>query len=159
MPQDIWDERTGLGVLQASIAGDLPAPPIHQLTGLALTSATDGEVAFELPGSPWLCAPPRGRDQGGAVAMLAEAAVSGAIQTRLPAATALASIDLKVNFLRPFAADGREAVARGAVVQVGRRIAVANARVLDADSKAIAVATGSAMLLPGRPASLGAVES
>jgi uncharacterized protein (TIGR00369 family) len=90
------------------------------------------------------------------VALLAEAGLSGAIQTTLPAGTALAPVDLKVNYLRPLAADGRRALARGRVVHSGRRIAVASAEVLDADGKPVAVATGSAMLLPGRPASLAA---
>jgi hypothetical protein len=35
---------------------------------------------------------------------------------------------------------------------------VAGAEVLDADGKTVAIATGSAMVLPGRPASLGALE-
>jgi uncharacterized protein (TIGR00369 family) len=72
----------------------------------------------------------------------------------MPAGTAIAPVDLKVNYLRPLAADGRLAHARGRVVHSGRRIAVAGAEVFDADGKAIAVATGSAMVLPGRAASL-----
>jgi acyl-coenzyme A thioesterase PaaI-like protein len=35
------------------------------------------------------------------------------------------------------------------VIHAGRRIAVANSEVTDADGRRIAVATGSAMLLPG----------
>jgi uncharacterized protein (TIGR00369 family) len=133
-------------------------PPIHYLTGLAIRSASADAVEFTLPATEWLCAPLRGRVQGGAVALLAETALSAAIQARLPAATALAPIDLKVNYLRPLAADGREAVGRGVVQHAGRRIAVASAEVFDADGKPIAIATGSAMVLAGRPASLGAFE-
>jgi uncharacterized protein (TIGR00369 family) len=140
---------SGLEVLRAQIAGELPDPPIHYLTGLTLTSASEDEAAFELPASEWLCAPPRGRAQGGTVALAAEAALSAAIQTRLPAGTTLASVDLKVNFLRPLAADGRIALARGRLVHAGRRIAVAGAEVLDADGRTVAVATGSAMLRDG----------
>jgi uncharacterized protein (TIGR00369 family) len=72
----------------------------------------------------------------------------------MPAGTAIAPVDLKVNYLRPLAADGRLARAHGRVVHSGRRIAVAAAEVSDADGRPIAVATGSAMVLPGRPASL-----
>jgi acyl-coenzyme A thioesterase PaaI-like protein len=36
----------------------------------------------------------------------------------------------------------------------GRRTAVATSEVRDADDRLIALATGSAMLLPGRPAAL-----
>ena len=96
---------------------------------------------------------------GGSVALLAESALSAAIQTTVPAGSALAPIDLKLNYLRTLAADGCVATASGVVVHAGRRLAVANGEVLDADGRRIAVATGSAMLLPGRPASLGAVEA
>jgi uncharacterized protein (TIGR00369 family) len=156
--QDVWDRVPGLEVLEALIAGKLPMPPIHYLMGLTVVSASDEGADFTLPATEWLCAPARRRVQGGAVATLAEAALSGAIQARLPAATALAPMDLKVNYLRPLPADGRLAHANGQVQHIGRTIAVANAEVLDADGRPIAVATGSAMVLPGRPASLGALE-
>jgi uncharacterized protein (TIGR00369 family) len=133
-------------------------PPIHYLTGLTVHSASAQAVEYALPAGEWLCAPLRGRVQGGAVALLAESALSSAIGARLPPATALAPMDLKVNYLRPLAADGRTALGRGVVQHIGRRIAVASAEVLDDDGKTVAIATGSAMVLPGRPASLGALE-
>jgi uncharacterized protein (TIGR00369 family) len=156
--QDVWDRMTGLEVLRGQLAGELPMPPIHCLTGLTVHSASTQAVEFTLPATEWLCAPLRGRVQGGAVGLLAEAALSAAIQARLPAGTALAPMDLKVNYLRPLSADGRTALARGVVQHVGRRLAVAGADVFDADGKTVAIATGSAMVLPGRPASLGALE-
>jgi uncharacterized protein (TIGR00369 family) len=156
LDQDVWQRLTGLEVLLAQLGGELPLPPIHYLTGLTLVAAAPGEVTLTMPASEWFCAPPRERVQGGSVALLAEAALSSAIQAQLPAATALAPVDLKVNYLRPLAADGRSARADGHVVHAGRRIAVGRAEVLDADGSPVAVATGSAMILPGREASLGA---
>ena len=123
-----------------------------------MTAVSDREATFVLPASEWLSAAPPGRVQGGAIALLADAALSTAIQTTLPARTALSPIDLKVNYLRPLASDGREATARGTVYHAGRRIAVAHAAVHDADGKRVALATGSAMILPGRTASLASVE-
>jgi uncharacterized protein (TIGR00369 family) len=157
--QDAWDRLSGLEVMRARLAGELGATaPISQLTGLRLTAVAEREANFVMPASGWLCAPPPGRVQGGAVALLAETALSAAIQTTLPAKTAVAPIDLKVNYLRPLASDGREATARGTVVHAGRRIAVAHAEVHDADGKQVALATGSAMILPGRTASLASIE-
>ncbi len=156
--QEVWDRLSGIEVLRAQLSGELPMPPVHYLTGLKIASVDSDEVVFEMPATQWLCAPRRKRVQGGAVATLAETALSAALQTRLPPRTALAPIDLKVNYLRPLGADGRCATARGSGVHAGRRIAVANAEVLNADGKPVAVATGSAMILPDRPASLGAVE-
>ncbi len=156
LSEDVWQTTSGLGVLLGQLAGELPMPPIHHLTGLRPTTAAQDEVRFVMPASEWLCAPAARRVQGGAVALLAETALSAAIQTRLPAGTAFAPVDLKVNYLRPLTADGRLARADGRVVHSGRRIAIAGAEVFDADGKPIALATGSAMLLPGRAASLRA---
>jgi uncharacterized protein (TIGR00369 family) len=152
--QDVWERLTGLEVLRAQLAGELPSPPIQHLTGLRVTEAASGNATYAMPASEWLCAPVRSRVQGGAVALLAEAGLSGAIQTTVPARTALAPIDLKINYLRPLAADGAPATATGRVLHSGRRVAVATAEVAGADGRAVAVATGSAMLLPGRVVAL-----
>jgi uncharacterized protein (TIGR00369 family) len=152
--QATWDRLSGLEVLTGQLAGELPLPPIHHLTGITVRAAADGEVTFAMPATRWLCAPPAGRLQGGMVATLAETALSSAIQTTLGPGTALAPVDLKVNYLRPAADDGRDLTAHGKVMHRGRRIAVATSEVLDADGRRVALATGSAMVLPGRAASL-----
>lgn len=152
--QDTWNRLSGLEVVQAAIARELPRPPIHHFIGIDVRAASVGEATFALPATEWLTAPPPGRLQGGVVALLAETALSTAIQTTLPAGTALAPIDLKVNYLRPAIADGRELIADGLVTHRGRRLAVANATVRDADGRQLALATGSAMILPGRAAAL-----
>ena len=156
--QEVWNRLSGLEVMRARLAGELLPAPIAQLTGLRLTAVSEREATFVLPASEWLTAASPGRVQGGAIALLAEAALSTAIQTTLPPGTALAPIDLKVNYIRPLASDGREATARGTVMHAGRRIAVAQAEVYDADGRRVALATGSAMIRLGRTASLASVE-
>jgi uncharacterized protein (TIGR00369 family) len=156
LEQGTWDRLSGLDVLRGQLSRELPEAPINRLTGLRLTAVGDGTAEFAMPASEWLCAPPGGRAQGGTVALLAEAAIGAAIQTQLTPGTPLGLVDLKVNYLRPLDTDGREAVARGRVLHAGRRIAVANAEVLDAAGKPVALATGSAILPPARPASLSA---
>ena len=64
----------------------------------------------------------------------------------------------QVNYLRPLASDGREATVRGMVLHAGRRVAIAHAEVHDADRRRVALATGSAMILPGRTASGASVD-
>jgi uncharacterized protein (TIGR00369 family) len=54
-------------------------------------------------------------------------------------------IELKLNYLRPLTADGRQAYAHARVVNAGRRFVVAGAEVRDADDRLIAVASGSVM--------------
>ena len=86
--------------------------------------------------------------------MLADSALVSAIQTTAPPGAAVAAVDLKVNFLRPVQPDGRDLHAHGRVRHAGRTISIAEAEVVNADGKAVAVATGSAMVLHGRAASL-----
>jgi len=153
VPQEVWDAEDGLTVCRQLIEGQLPRPPISHLTGLVLTEATPGETTFALPATGWL-ASPSGNVEGGMVALVADAALQTAILTVAPAGCAVASVDLKVNFLRPCPPDGRDLIARGKVVHQGRSIVIAEAEVLNGDGKRVAVATGSALLQPGRPAAL-----
>jgi uncharacterized protein (TIGR00369 family) len=154
LTQKIWDHTDGLGVLQSLIAGDLPAPPIAHFCGIAPVDAETGTATWKMPASEWLCAPVQGRLYGGAIAMLAGTAIDGAVQTTLPAGTAFGPVDLKVYFLRPVAPDGRDLVARGTVIHRGRSMAIGISDVFDGDGKKVAVATGSAVILPGRPATV-----
>lgn len=124
------------------------------LCGITPVEAETGRATWTMPASEWLCAPVPDRLYGGAIAMLAGTAIDGAVQTTLPAGTALAPVDLKVYFLRPVLPDGRDLVARGTVIHRGRGMAVGTSEVFDAGGKKVAVATGSAVLLPGRPATV-----
>jgi uncharacterized protein (TIGR00369 family) len=154
LSQEIWDGTDGLGVLQSLITGDLPAPPIARLCGITPVAAEAGTTTWKMPASGWLCAPVQGRLYGGAIAMLAGTAIDGTVQTTLPAGTAFGPVDLKVYFLRPVAPDGRDLVSRGTMIHRGRSIAIGTAEVFDADGKKVAVATGSSVILPGRPATV-----
>jgi uncharacterized protein (TIGR00369 family) len=73
------------------------------------------------------------------------------VHTTVDAGTSYATLDLKVNFLRPVVPDGRQLEARASVVHRGRSIAVATVEILTADGKTAALATSSTMILPGRP--------
>jgi uncharacterized protein (TIGR00369 family) len=125
-----------------------PHAGLPRLTGLAPRAVAAGDAVFALPATQWLCAPPPGRVQGGAVAMLAGAAIEAAMQTAAPAGHRFAPLELKLNYLRPLASDGREATGHATLVHAGRRTAVARAEVTDADGRAIAVASGSAIAEP-----------
>ena len=91
---------------------------------------------------------PPGRVQGGAVALLADAAITAAVRNAEADAPPFQPVELKLNFLRPLASDGRRARAHGRLVHGGRRTAVAGAEVSDADGRMIAVASGSAVAGP-----------
>ncbi|MHB8513133.1 MAG: PaaI family thioesterase [Actinomycetota bacterium] len=149
IPWDVWQTMNGLEILQKQIAGELPKPPIHYLTGLTLREATHGASTFSMPASRWLTSP-LGTVQGGCLAMLAHAALATAVTTTLDTGAAYRPVDVKVNFLRPCFPTGDDLIARGAVTHRGRTLAIATADVVGADGKKIVTATGSTMILPSR---------
>jgi uncharacterized protein (TIGR00369 family) len=150
LSQDVYDRMSGLEIFIAHMAGELPVPPISHLTGLRPIAADEGTCTFVLPATEWLCSP-LGMLEGGAIALLADTVISSAIQTTLPARTSYAPLDLKVNFLRPVTPDGQDLIGRGEVIHRGRTIGVANAELQTQDGKRVALATGTVMILPGRP--------
>jgi len=136
----------GIDVVRAQIRGDLPLPPLHNLLGITPTEASDGAAACALPLSGWL-ATPFGWPQGGFIVLLSDLALALAVQTTLAPGERMASVDIKVNFLRPVAGDGSLIEARARVVHRGRSLAVSTAEVVAADGRTVALATGSAALL------------
>jgi uncharacterized protein (TIGR00369 family) len=157
LPQEEFERMSGLELLRAMIAGDLPRPPIHHLTGLRLTDVAEGSATVELPCSKWLSTS-AGTIQGGFTAMLAESAMGAAAFSTVAAGTAVASLDLKVNYLRPVFPDDEPIVAQSRILHRGRTLAVVGVAIRNAEHKQVAIATGSSMYLPGRPANLVGVE-
>lgn len=140
-----WQGRTGLEVLEAQIRGELPPPPISRLTGLHVREVAEGRAVIDLPASPWLSTP-AGTVQGGLTALLADTALACAIQTAMQRGDTFLPLDVKVNYLRPVFPDGRPLTATAEVTHRGRSLAVAHAKVHNADGKPVALATGSAAL-------------
>lgn len=157
LPQSVFDDRGGIEVLRGLRSGDLPEPPIHHLTGLRIAEVGEGEVTMALPCSKWLSTS-AGTVQGGWTAMLAEAALAAAVFSTAPAGTATATLDLKVNYVRPVFPDGEDLLAKARVLHSGRTIAISSAELTNSEGKPVALATGSTMYLPGRPANLAGVE-
>lgn len=150
VPQAVWDETSGLDLLQLWAKGERVPAPVCALLGLRFGDVTEGSVAISMPASLWCCTG-FGTFYGGAVTAFADAAITSAVMTTLPPGASFGTLDLKVNFLRPVTPDGRDLVARATVAQRGRTIAVATCTVDDADGKRVAMATGSAMISPDRP--------
>jgi uncharacterized protein (TIGR00369 family) len=157
LPQEEFARRSGLDLLRAVIAGDLPRPPIYHLTGLRLVDVAEGTATVELPCSKWLSTS-AGTIQGGFTAMLAESALGAAAFSTVEAGTAIASLDLKVNYLRPVFPDDEPIVARARLIHQGRTLAIVTVEMINAEGKQVALATGSSMYLPDRPANLVGVE-
>ena len=136
-----------LDQLEAQIDGARGAPPLEQFTGLAPRRAGLGESGYTLPASPWFCAPPPGRLQGGVTITLVEAAIFAALRTPLRTDHPFHPVELKVNLLRPLASDGRLAAPTGSSC-------IRDAGWPSAGARSAMPAAGPSPWPPGRPCSV-----
>lgn len=147
LPAEIWTRLSGLEIQQRVMAGDLPASPVAELFGIRRSEVSEGRAVITAPATKWLESPAR-RLYGGATALLADAAMTIAVQTTTPAGTASAPLDIKVQFLRPIKSDGQQLTVGARVVHRGRTLAVTNAEVIGADGKVAALATSTWLIVP-----------
>ena len=150
VPQEEWDRTSGLDLVRSWMSGERGTPPVCRLSGWRLLEVNEGASTWSMPASQWFCTG-FGTFYGGVIALFIDGGINTAVTTTLPPGTSFGTLDLKVNFLRPVTPDGRDLVARARVVHRGRTVAVTTAEVEDADGKRVAMATSSAMILPGVP--------
>ncbi len=135
-------QLSGLDYLRAILDGELPPAPIAAHFGLRPVAVEVGSVEFVA--SPDESAyNPIGLIHGGMVSTLLDTAAGCAVHTTLPAGAGYASIEMKVNFLRPVHGDSGDLTVRGWVTKPGRRVAFAQGQVLDAAGKVLADCTSS----------------
>lgn len=133
----------GIEYLQGIVDGRFPPPPISAIAGARLVEVSDGEAVFRCrPDESFLN--PLGLVHGGLLCTLMDSAMGVAVQTQSPVGVGYASIELKVSFLRPLPWDGESEVeVRGRALQVGRRIAFAEARAHDGQGRLVGHSTSS----------------
>jgi len=119
-------------------------PPVAELVGLDIVSYGDGEAVMSLDVDE-RHENPMGFVQGGVICVLADGVMGFAFFTTLGDGESFTTVEMKTNFLRPFAA-GR-LVATGRVVNRGRTLGLTEAHVHDGDGRLIAHATSTCMAL------------
>jgi uncharacterized protein (TIGR00369 family) len=140
-------ERSGLDTLEAIRDGVLPPPPIAMLMQFDIRSLEEGRVEFGcvLDESVYN---PIGVVHGGLVCTLLDTVAGCAVHTTLPSGMAYTSIEIKVNYLRAVHSTSGPLTAIGRVTKPGRRVAFAEAEVLDAQGRSVATASSSLLVFP-----------
>ncbi|MFD8211111.1 PaaI family thioesterase [Streptomyces sp. NPDC059695] len=137
----------GIDLLREMVAGRLPAPPLATLLGFSLEEVEPGRAVFALePGEEHYN--PIGSVHGGVYATLLDSAAGCAVHSTLPQGTAYTSLDLSTRFLRPVTKDTGKIRAIGTVLSRGRRTALAEAGLYDAEDRLLGHATSTCMLFP-----------
>jgi uncharacterized protein (TIGR00369 family) len=121
-------------------------PPVSELIGLELLSAADGVSHFALVVEE-RHSNPMGTVHGGILCDLADAAMGVAFASTLAAGETFTTLELKINFLRPFWTGRLEATGR--VVHRGRTVGMADCDILDEHGRLIARASSTCTVLRG----------
>jgi uncharacterized protein (TIGR00369 family) len=135
----------GLELLQAMLRGELPYPHIGETMDFLLIEVSHGRAVFQgVPQTKHLN--PMGTVHGGWYATLLDSAVGCAVHSTMPVGRAYTTAELSVNLVRG-AVPGREPLrAIGQVIHVGRQLATAEGRIVDAAGKVYAHATTTCLV-------------
>ncbi|MER5748600.1 PaaI family thioesterase [Streptomyces sp. NPDC002088] len=141
---------SGIEFLRELQARRLPGAPLSATLDFSLDEVEPGRAVFSLtPGEEHYN--PIGSVHGGVYATLLDSAAGCAVHSTLPQGVAYTSLDLTVKFLRRITVDTGTVRAIGRVVNSGRRTALAEATLVDANDRLLAHATSSCMLFPVPP--------
>jgi uncharacterized protein (TIGR00369 family) len=121
-------------------------PPVADLIGLELGEAGDGKATMVLVVEE-RHANPMGTVHGGILCDLADGAMGMAFASTLEDGESFATIELKINYLRPFWT-GR-LTGRGRVVHRGRTVGLTECDVEDDEGRLVARASSTCMVLRG----------
>jgi uncharacterized protein (TIGR00369 family) len=121
-------------------------PPVADLIGIELVEGGGGECTMRLEAGE-RHSNPMGTIHGGIICDLADAAMGMAFFSTLGEGESFTTLELKLNFLRPFWTG--TLVAHGKVISRGKTVGLAECRVVDAQDRLIAHATSTCMALRG----------
>jgi uncharacterized protein (TIGR00369 family) len=135
--------------IEKVLRGDAPPPPIARLIGFDLTSVKPGEAVIDFQATE-AHANPMGTLHGGVLCDIADAAMGLAYAANLGEGETLATLELKINFLKPIWKARLRAVAR--VVKQGRTVGLVECDVTDDKGSLVARATSTCLTLRGEQA-------
>ncbi|MBB6189115.1 uncharacterized protein (TIGR00369 family) [Rhodanobacter sp. MP7CTX1] len=145
MVTDIGAGLSGLEQLRAFIASG-QRPGIADALDFDLVEVADGRAVFAgVPGPH--AYNPMGIVHGGYFATLLDSACGCAVHSKLTAQQAYTTLELKIAFHKTVTAQTGRVRAEGAVITIGRRVAFAEARLIDASGNLYATATSTLLVM------------
>ena len=140
-------EGSGIDYLRRIIAGEHANVPIGDHLGFRIVEVEPGRLV--------IVGQPDKRHynlvstvHGGWTAAVLDTAMALASLSLLDASQTFTTLDIRINYLRPITTDLGEVRAEGKVLQAGRKIAYAEAKLTDGAGKLLAHGTGTCLILP-----------
>ena len=130
-------------------AGKIPPPPVATALGITLVRAGGGTAEFRYV-ADGRHANPMGTLHGGILCDLSDAAMGIALASTLEEGESFATLELKINFLRPVW--NARLTATGRIVSRGRTVAMTSSDIVDDEGRHIAAVTATQMIVSGEKA-------
>jgi uncharacterized protein (TIGR00369 family) len=143
--------KTGLEVMQAMLAGEIPYAAIAKTLDFTIVEVGAGVAIFQ--GTPLpRHLNPLGTIHGGWVATMLDSALGCSVHTLMPAGRAYTTAELSVNYVKGLTPKVQRVRAEGKVIHCGRQLATAEARLVGPDGTLYAHATTTCLVFEIPPA-------
>ena len=136
---------SGFDYLTAMSRGELPVPPIFSTLDFDSIEPERGKVTFFFTPQEFQYNP-IGSIHGGVISTILDSASACAVHSMLPAGTGYTTLELKINFVRAIYAKTGPMHCIGTILNLGRRTALAEAKLLDTQNKLYAHCTQTCLI-------------
>ncbi|SET33135.1 PaaI family thioesterase [Paracoccus homiensis] len=145
IPLETMAKLSGLELFTRMIAGELPSPPVSEVSNQWMTSVEKGRVT-------WTCSPPAnfvnpmGGVHGGWAMTVLDSALACAVHSALPAGRGYTTVEVKTNLTRAPRL-GETYTCLGEVITLGRSIGTSEAKLVDQDGRVMAFGTTTCLIM------------
>ncbi|MFW2586927.1 PaaI family thioesterase [Sagittula sp. SSi028] len=145
IPLDTMMSMSGLELFRKMIAGELPSPPVSEISNQWMTEVAEGRVI-------WTCSPPAnfinpmGGVHGGWAMTVLDSALGCAVHSALPAGIGYTTVEVKTNLTRAPKV-GETYRCEGLLISLGRRTATSEAKIYDVQDRVVAFGTTTCLIL------------
>jgi uncharacterized protein (TIGR00369 family) len=136
---------SGLDYLRSIRDGKTKPPPIAMLVGYRIREVDRGSALFELEPAEYHYNP-FATVHGGIASTLLDSAMTAAILSTLSVGLSCATVEFKVNFIRPITGKTGKIQCKAKMIHVGNRIATAEGKIIDNRKQLYAHAVSTLMI-------------
>lgn len=136
---------TGLEYLERVVDGRIPHPSMALTLGFRLTEVEDGRAVISGETSADYCNP-NGSIHGSWAAAVLDSCMGSSVHSTLDDGVGFTVIEFKIDFVRPITVTTGKVTAEGRVVNVGKRIGIADGIARDAEGRILARGTSTCLL-------------
>jgi uncharacterized protein (TIGR00369 family) len=137
---------SGMEYFRKMASGEISRTPMGELLGLRLVEVDEGRVVFAAQATP-AHHNTTGYAHGGFTATLLDSALGCAINTLARDGKVYTTLELKINYIRPITDDVGPLRCEARAVHVGKRVGIAEGRVVDAQGKVYALGTTTCLAI------------